>query len=59
MADNIDGYWRGWLVDDLGSQKEAVLRKIEGEINDRSIPMYGNRDKDQGVTVESGTVDMR
>ena len=58
MADNIDGYWRGWLIDDLGPQKIAVLGKIEQAINERRIPMYGNRDKDRGVKVESGTVDM-
>jgi len=58
MAENIDGYWRGWLIDDLGSQKVEVLEQIEKAINDRRIPMYGNRDKDEGVTVKSGTVDM-
>ena len=58
MADNLDGYWRGWLVDDLGSDKVAVLGKIEQAINEKRIPMYGNRDKDQGVKVESGVVDM-
>lgn len=58
MADTIDGYWRGWLIDNLGPQKSAVLAAIEQAIHDRCIPMYGNRDRDQGVNVASGTVDM-
>ena len=58
MADNLDGYWRGWLIDDLGAQKNEMLNTIEQAIHDRKIPMYGNRDKDEGVEVVSGTVDM-
>ena len=58
MADTIDGYWRGWLIDNLGAQKSAVLAAIEQAIHDRRIPMYGNRDKDQGVEIKSGTVNM-
>ena len=35
-----------------------MLGKIEQAINERRIPMYGNRDKDQGVKIKSGTVNM-
>ncbi|MCL0042937.1 hypothetical protein M1N17_00635 [Dehalococcoidia bacterium] len=58
MADTIDGYWHGWIIDNLGSERVAVLDKIEQAINDKNIPMHGNRDKDKGVEVKSGKVDM-
>ena len=55
---NLDGYWIGWLVDGYAEQSSTVLDQIQEEIESRKIPMFGNRDKDEGIEVKRGEVDM-
>ena len=52
------GYWSGWLVEDLADQKDVVFDQLEKAINDRKIPMYGNRKKDESVEVKRSTINM-
>ena len=55
---NLDGYWIGWLVDGYANQTSTVLDQIQEEIESRKIPMFGNRDKDEGIEVKRQEVDM-
>ena len=60
MADRPE-YWVAWLVDGEGGQLKRAgeaLDLIETEINNRRIPRIGNRQDDEGISVERSTVDM-
>ena len=40
-----EDHWVGWLVDNLGHRNDEVFAHLERAINNRNIPMYGNRDR--------------
>ena len=51
-------YWIGWLIDNLGHKNDEVFAHLEQAIHNRNIPMYGNRGKEDSVSVTTSNVDM-
>jgi hypothetical protein len=58
MADNNYSYWTGWLIDDLGSHTDEVFDKLAEAIDNKQIPMFGNRKIVSSVLVTAGTYSM-
>ena len=53
-----EDHWVGWLIDNLGHKNDEVFAHLERAINNRNIPMYGNRDREGSVSVVTSNVDM-